>query len=78
MTGQLHSGGCHCGDIRYEVSGPSVWKAVCYCESCTRIAGAPAVAWAGIERSRFRMLKGCVKYDPENFFRVNQNIRPQA
>ena len=51
-------GGCLCGAQRYRVTGPSVWAAVCYCESCTRSAGAPAVAWAGFEASRFTLLKG--------------------
>ena len=58
---QVHRGGCLCGDVRYQVSGPSVWKAICYCESCTRAAGAPAIAWAGIGASRFRVLKGSIR-----------------
>jgi len=60
ITGESYAGRCLCGDVRYEVSGPSVWKAICYCESCTRSAGAPAVAWAGFEKSRFHLLKGAV------------------
>ena len=53
-----HAGGCLCGAVRYRVTGPSVWKALCYCESCTRAAGAPALAWAGFEKSRFEVLEG--------------------
>jgi hypothetical protein len=60
MSDKTYCGGCHCGDVRYAVSGPSVWKAICYCESCTRSAGAPAMAWAGIEKLRFRLLKGTI------------------
>jgi hypothetical protein len=52
------TGGCFCGQLRYEVSGPSVWTAICYCVSCTRAAGALAVAWAGIDKSCFRVLRG--------------------
>jgi hypothetical protein len=55
---QAHEGGCFCGDIRYAVEGPSVWKAVCYCDSCTRASGAPAIAWTGIPKNRFRLLRG--------------------
>ena len=55
---ESHTGGCLCGAVRYRVTGPSVWTAVCYCESCTRAAGAPALAWAGFEKSRFEMLEG--------------------
>lgn len=56
-----HAGGCLCSDVRYQVNGASVWKALCYCESCTRAAGAPAIAWAGFEKSRFRLLRGRIE-----------------
>ena len=57
----VHEGGCLCGDVRYAVSGPSVWKSICYCESCTRITGALAVAWAGISRPLFHVLQGDIR-----------------
>jgi hypothetical protein len=60
-TNETHSGGCLCGDVRYEVSGPSISKAICYCESCTRAAGAPAIAWAGFDKSKFRLLHGRIE-----------------
>ena len=60
-TNETHSGGCLCGDVRYEVSGSSIWKAICYCESCTRAAGAPAIACAGFEKSKFRLLNGRIE-----------------
>ena len=56
-----HAGGCLCSDVRYQVNGAYVWKALCYCESCTRAAGAPAIAWAGFEKSRFRLLRGRIE-----------------
>ncbi len=58
---ETNAGGCLCGDVRYEVSGSSLWKSICYCESCTRAAGAPATAWAGFEKSKFRLLKGRIE-----------------
>ncbi len=60
-TNETHSGGCLCGDVRYEVSGSSIWKAICYCESCTRAAGAPAIACAGFDKSKFRLLNGRIE-----------------
>lgn len=51
-------GGCLCGAVRYRVRGTSVWRAVCYCESCTRASGGIAVAWAGFKTADFRLLKG--------------------
>ena len=58
---QTHAGGCLCGEVRYQVSGASIWNAICYCESCTRAAGAPAIAWAGFDKSKFRVLNGSVE-----------------
>jgi hypothetical protein len=57
-SGEVHEGGCLSGDVRYAVSGPSVWSAICCCQSCTKASGGIAVAWAGIEKARFRLLKG--------------------
>ena len=62
MTGdEAHRGGCLCGEVRYRVGGPPVWTAICYCESRTRATGALAVAWAGIEKSRFRVSRGRIE-----------------
>jgi len=58
---ETHTGRCLCGEVRYEVSGASVWKSICYCASCTRAAGAPATAWAGFDRSKFHVLKGDIE-----------------
>lgn len=51
-------GGCLCGAVRYRVSGPSTWRAVCYCDSCSKASGGIAVAWAGFPAARFRLAKG--------------------
>ena len=42
----MPTGQCHCGAIRYEVSGEPVYHALCHCSDCRRSAGAPAVSWA--------------------------------
>jgi len=39
-------GQCHCGAIRYEVSGEPAYHALCHCTDCRRSSGAPVVAWA--------------------------------
>lgn len=40
-------GGCHCGAVRYEVTGEPNHVSVCHCTDCRRCAGATGVAWAG-------------------------------
>lgn len=42
----MPTGGCHCGAIRYEVTGHPVYHALCHCTDCRRQAGAPTVGWA--------------------------------
>lgn len=40
------TGGCHCGAIRYEVTGEPAYSALCHCSDCRRASGAPMVGWA--------------------------------
>lgn len=37
---QVHHGGCLCGRVRYEASGPPVVVAHCHCRDCQRGSGA--------------------------------------
>ena len=46
------TGQCHCGAIRYEVSGTPVYHALCHCSDCRRATGAPVVSWALFPRSQ--------------------------
>jgi len=65
MVDETASGGCHCGEVRYEVTGKPVWKAMCFCHSCTRTVGAPVVAWVGFPKGNFKLVLGTVtKYGP--------------
>jgi len=34
-----HSGGCACGQVRYELEGEPIWTQMCYCSDCQRISG---------------------------------------
>ena len=40
------TGGCHCGAVRYDVTGDPVHHALCHCTDCRRASGAPMVGWA--------------------------------
>ncbi len=52
------TGSCLCGEVRFEVSGSSFWRAGCCCTSCTKAAGAPAMVWTGFKRDQFKLLNG--------------------
>ena len=53
-----HQGGCHCGAVRYEVSGDPQHVALCHCSDCRKSSGAPMVAWAAFTEEQFKLLEG--------------------
>lgn len=56
MCKSVQSGGCRCGVVRYEVSGPPTWSAGCCCRDCARAHGTPFVAWVGFPPDRVKFL----------------------
>jgi hypothetical protein len=54
----MAQGGCHCGAVRFEVTGAPARVALCHCSDCRRHAGAPMVAWAIVVEDQLRLLKG--------------------
>lgn len=55
------SGQCHCGKIRYEITGDPEHVALCHCADCRRCAGAPVVAWAGFKADQIALTAGSPK-----------------
>lgn len=55
------TGGCQCGGIRYELSGPPDRVSICQCRDCQLSAGAPMVAWAVMPKDRLRLTSGTPK-----------------
>jgi hypothetical protein len=53
-----HQGGCHCGAVRYDVSGEPQHVVLCHCGDCRKSAGAPSVAWAAFDEGEFRVTQG--------------------
>jgi len=63
MTSEsIHSGGCMCGAVRFQVRGDPKWTAYCHCHSCRKHTGAPASAYAGFERTRVLFTQGQPSY----------------
>ncbi|WP_095083399.1 GFA family protein [Pseudomonas sp. Irchel s3h17] len=61
---ELHTGGCHCGQLRYEFSGPLRDIAHCHCSICRRVSGGLVTTWITLPRSAFRWLAGtAARYD---------------
>jgi hypothetical protein len=55
------AGGCHCGRIRYEVTGDALTHALCHCSDCRRSAGAPMVAWTMYRGDQLKITQGTPK-----------------
>ncbi|KAA0945328.1 MULTISPECIES: GFA family protein [unclassified Pseudomonas] len=60
----LHAGGCHCGRVRYQFSGPLVDIAHCHCSICRRASGGLVTTWITLPRSAFAWVTGLpAQYD---------------
>ncbi|RON50950.1 GFA family protein [Pseudomonas frederiksbergensis] len=68
----LHTGGCHCGHLRYQFSGPLQDIAHCHCSICRRVSGGIVTTWITVPASTFKWLaaepaqyassESCVRY----------------
>lgn len=52
------TGGCHCGAVRYEVTGEPLTHALCHCSDCRRHSGAPVVGWTMYLKNSLKLTKG--------------------
>lgn len=64
------AGQCHCGAIRYEMSGEAMHHTLCHCGDCRRNAGAPMVGWAGYPADALNVTQGEAKV-----YRSSKNAR---
>ncbi|MCC7204407.1 MAG: GFA family protein [Phycisphaeraceae bacterium] len=53
-----HSGGCFCGQIRYEITGKPLNVTVCHCPGCKKSSGAGALPWVTVKTAEFRLTRG--------------------
>ena len=54
----LTTGGCLCGEIRYEIKGEDLGTTYCHCRICQQFTGAPTHAGTGFLLSDFRVTQG--------------------
>jgi mannose-6-phosphate isomerase-like protein (cupin superfamily) len=54
----LVTGGCLCGEVRFEVDGPFLRAGHCHCSRCRKHSGAAVCTQARVRREQFRLLCG--------------------
>ena len=57
-TGQLLSGSCACGQVRYRVMGPLTEMVHCHCPDCRKRHGAAFATHVGVAREQFSIVQG--------------------
>ena len=62
-----YTGGCYCGEIRYEASGDSQGALQCHCRECQYITGGYPNAIMVFSQENFRYTKG----SPQEFSRTD-------
>lgn len=56
----MHTGGCYCKAIRYEVPEQVFNSTNCHCDMCRGTTGAPFVAWFTVPSERFVLVSGAL------------------
>lgn len=51
LSGELITGGCRCGDIRYEIDAPSISTGYCHCSICQKFTGSAMSTWTAFPKS---------------------------
>ncbi|MET1254990.1 GFA family protein [Aliikangiella maris] len=71
LMNKILSGGCHCGAIRYIVTGEAIDSDYCHCHDCQKSVGAVAVTWCDFKSENCQWLEGKVKeyQSSDNIFR---------
>lgn len=59
---QVLEGGCHCGRVRYRVTGDPCRVGLCHCAGCRRHTGAPVVGWAVFRKEQLEARGELVTY----------------
>ena len=49
------TGGCQCGAVRYEITGPMKAVAHCHCSMCRKAHGALFVSFGAVDNSNFKL-----------------------
>jgi hypothetical protein len=57
------TGGCLCGQVRYETDAAPAWTAICYCRDCQRASGGGYMPVMGVRRADMRITGATTAYE---------------
>jgi hypothetical protein len=60
MSDETHTGGCQCGAVRYQITGPLQGGHVCHCRMCQRATGGLFAALVGQKQANIVWTKGAL------------------
>ncbi|MEO9895270.1 MAG: GFA family protein [Paracoccaceae bacterium] len=55
------TGGCYCGELKYEITGAPLMKGQCHCRECQYIAGGGPQYYMAIRSVDFQLISGSPK-----------------
>jgi hypothetical protein len=58
----LRRGGCQCGDVRYELSGPTLKLVVCHCTECRKQSASAFGVSVFVAREALRLVHGSPRF----------------
>lgn len=61
MSERKWTGGCLCGETRYEASGNELGSFICYCDMCQRASGSAFLALFYVAERNVQVTKGVVR-----------------
>ena len=57
-TNLILTGGCHCGEVRYQCEGPPLMRGLCYCLTCQKISGGAGNLFMAVASQPFQFTSG--------------------
>ena len=57
-TKPIFTGGCYCGDVRYQCEGPPLMRGQCLCLTCQMISGGAGNLFMAVDAQGFQFTRG--------------------
>jgi hypothetical protein len=62
MSDAIHTGGCLCGQVRYELTGEPEFCGYCFCADCRKASGSGFIPFMGFPAARVRFSGKAFQY----------------